>query len=186
MNPPTNGHHPSRLNPLAVTVRAETPGDRVAIREVLQAAFGQPGEADLVDRIRQSGAFLPDLSLVADSGEGIVGHVLFSQVPVRVRMLYVQALALAPLGVRPDVQRRGVGAALVEAGLDRARRTRFPFVVVVGDPRYYTRFGFKPARPNLEANFDFPFEAFQVAELRSGSLKGLQGRVEYPPLFGQV
>ncbi len=181
-----NGHHPSRLNPLDVTVRRETPADAPAIREVLEQAFGQPGEANLVDRIRETEAFIPDLSLLAESEGRAVGHVLFSKVPVRVKVLYVKALALAPLGVRPAVHRRGVGSALVRAGLDAARKLSFPFVVVVGDPRYYTRFGFKPGRPQLEANFDFPFEAFQVAELRPGSLSGLQGRVEYPPLWEGV
>jgi putative acetyltransferase len=179
----TNGHHKSRLNPLGATIRTETAADHAGIRDVLVEAFATRAEAQLVEALRASEFYLPELSLVAEHEGRIVGHVLFSRLPVRVKVLYVQALALAPLAVHPEFQQRGVGTALVEHGMAIARRKNFPFVVVVGDPRYYVRFGFKLARPALEANLDFPFEVFQAAELRPGSLSGLQGRVEYPAVF---
>ena len=143
-----------------VTVREERPADAGAVRDLLQAAFATPAESRLVDELRTDPGYLPHLALVAvedPAGDGtrvVVGHVMLT----RLRMGAVgdpadgdeqadgdEALALAPLAVRPDRQRRGVGAALMEAALAAADAAGERLVVVVGDPDYYARFGFGPA-----------------------------------------
>jgi putative acetyltransferase len=119
-------------------VQRERPGDGPAVRDVVGAAFGPP-EVRLVDALRTSGAWL--LSFVALDGAEVVGHVLGT----RARVGPVPVLALGPLGVRPDRQRRGYGSALVHALLGAADALDEPLVGVLGDPRYYGRFGFRHA-----------------------------------------
>jgi putative acetyltransferase len=105
-----------------VLVREERPADHPAVREVLLEAFGQPEEADLVAALRGSSAFLPSLSLVAESDGVLVGHILFTRLHVRGASRR-PGLALAPMAVRKGQQRRGVGTALVRHGLAQARST---------------------------------------------------------------
>jgi predicted N-acetyltransferase YhbS len=126
--------------PAAVLVRREIGGDADAIRAVTEAAFGRPDEAALVDELRASDAWLPALSLVAttDSGE-IPGHVLCTRAWVNGS----PALGLGPLSVRPDSQGRGVGRALMNAVLGAADALGEPLVVLLGNPGYYWRFGFR-------------------------------------------
>ncbi len=119
-------------------IRPETRADRAAIRALLRAAFGGPAEADLVETLRAGGAAA--VALVAIAGTGVVGHVLFSAMRAPPR-----ALGLAPLAVAEGMRRRGIGARLVAAGLDRARAGGAAAVFVLGDPAFYGRFGFTAA-----------------------------------------
>ena len=165
-------------------VRPERPADLEAVREVNQSAFGQTAEADLVDALRQSPAFIPELSLVAIQGVQLVGHVLFTRIVVRGERLAHPALALAPLAVLGSHQRRGLGSALVERGLQQACALGHELVIVVGHPEYYPRFGFVPAGPHgIHAPFPVREEAFMARELRPGVLGRIEGQVEYPPEF---
>src|SRR5215831_17208082 len=100
---------------MSVTVRAETPEDREAIRAVNRQAFGQEDEARLVDALRDGG--YARLSLVAEEGGRVVGHVLFSDLPIETRAGTLHALTLAPVAVLPDRQRRGIGSRLIREGL---------------------------------------------------------------------
>ncbi|MDI1466000.1 N-acetyltransferase [Catellatospora sp. KI3] len=128
-------------------IRRERPADVVAIRDVTTAAFATAGnpapvEAKLVDELRADGGWLAALSLVAVSHDGaIVGHVACT----RGRVGDAPALGLGPLSVRPDHQRHGVGSALVHTVLGAADALDEPVVVLLGDPGYYHRFGFRPA-----------------------------------------
>jgi putative acetyltransferase len=168
-----------------VTIRPERPADHAAIRGVNDAAFGRTAEGMLVDALRRSPAFIPELSLVAEVEDGgIVGHILFTHLKVVGGNGSHPALALAPMAVLPASQRRGVGSALVRRGLADAERLGHRVVVVLGHPDYYPRFGFRPARPfGIESPFDAPEEAFLVLALRSGALDDVRGQVEYPPEF---
>lgn len=127
------------------TVRLEHPGDADAIRAVHLAAFPTAAEADLVDALRAGPAMVAGLSYVALAGsrsvDPVVGHVLLT----RLRVGDADALALAPLAVMPAYQHRGLGTALMRASLAAADAAGEPLVVVVGDPAYYSRFGFVPA-----------------------------------------
>ena len=170
-----------------LNIRHETPADVAAVREVNRLAFERPNEASLVDAIRASDAFLPDLSLVADDGGRVVGHVLFTRIGIRTDGELVPALALAPIAVHPERQREGIGTQLIRRGLDEAQRQGERIVIVVGHPDYYPRFGFVPARARgLEIPFPVPDGVFLVRELVPGALDGLRGTVEYPAPFDSV
>jgi putative acetyltransferase len=163
-------------------IRGRQPADDTAIARVVDAAFRGTAESKLVQALREAG--LAAIELVA-VGEAVVGHVLFSVLAVTIDGRPLKALALAPVAVRPDRQRRGIGSALVQAGLERAQAENWDAVIVLGDPAYYPRFGFSAAQArHLEAPFSG--EAFMALALRPGVLDGRAGRVVYPPAFDLV
>ncbi len=166
------------------TIRPEAPGDRESIRRVNRGAFGGEVESRLVDALRESPAFIPELSLVAVESSEIVGHILFTRLRVMDDSRDHPALALAPMAVLPAWQNRGIGSTLVRLGLEEARRLGHRVVIVLGHPGYYPRFGFQPAGPlGIRSPFAAPSEAFLVLGLEPGALEGLRGQVEYPPEF---
>ena len=165
-----------------MNVRPEVAADHEAIRHVNRLAFDQDDEVRLVDALRDGGYVR--LSLVAEQGGQIVGHILFSDLPISTEAGAVPALALAPMAVLPQFQRQGVGSALVRSGLDECRRRGHQIVVVLGHPHFYPRFGFSP---KLAASLDSPFsgrESFMVVELVPGAMDSVTGKVQYPPPFG--
>lgn len=166
---------------MSVAIRPEAPGDAAAIDALLRAAFGGDWEAALVGRLRAADA-LP-LALVAESPVGeVVGHVAFSPLPIATGAEPVAALALAPLAVRPDCQRRGVGTHLVTEALDRLRAAGAPLVVVLGDPAYYGRFGF---RADAAAGIRCPYAgpALQALALDGRGRERVVGDAAYHPAF---
>jgi putative acetyltransferase len=168
-----------------MVIRAEITADWPAIYDVNARAFGRDNEARLVEALRASDAFIAELSLVAVDNGRVVGHILFSPIHIRTADREVPALALAPMAVLPEQQRRGVGAALIRHGLQECRQRGHQIVVVVGHPNYYPRFGFSTARARgLEA--PYPDAAFMVQELTPSALACVGGRVEYPPEFAAV
>lgn len=165
-----------------IMIRPETGHDHRAIRTINQAAFGSDAEADLVDALRDGGYV--EASLVAESDGLIVGHILFSKLPIVTEFETVDAVSLAPMAVIPSQQRRGIGTRLVEAGLAACRAQGHRIVLVLGHPSFYPRFGFTAA---LAEPLQSPFgagEAWMALELESRALQGIEGRVEYPPPFG--
>lgn len=168
-----------------VLVREERPSDREAVRRVNEEAFGQPAEADIVDALRSAGAAA--VSLVAEMHGEVVGHILFSPVVVERSPPGSLALGLAPMAVLPAHQSRGVGTLLVREGLACCRRLRVSFVVVLGHPSYYPRFGFETAsRYRLRCEFEAADEAFMVLEIEPGALLGASGTVSYHEAFRLV
>jgi putative acetyltransferase len=173
--------------PLDVAIRRETSDDHAAIDRVVERAFGSPAEARLVRAIRASDEYRAELSLVATVGGSVVGHVMISGCKLidddtRTEHAIVM---LSPLAVDPDLQGRGVGGELVGAVTDLAGRHGEPLVVVEGDPRYYSRFGFGPAADHgilLPLPDWAPPEAAQVLRLTNDDLE-LRGRVVYPASF---
>ena len=165
-----------------VTIRAERPEDASRIRHVNELAFGQPAEADLVDKLRHACA--DALSLVADDGV-IVGHILFTPVVVEGSGRRVVGMGLAPMAVLPARQRQGIGSKLVNAGLEILRHRGCPFVVVVGHPEYYPRFGFEPASmQGLESEWEgIPDAAFMVKVLNANACAGVSGVARYVAEF---
>jgi putative acetyltransferase len=168
-------------------IRPELPEDNLAILEVHLQAFGQDGEARLVDALRQDGNINPELSLVAVHGDRIIGHILFCPITIVSDTEEIPALALAPLAVHQDFQCRGIGAALIEEGIGECQRLGHRIVIVVGHPGYYPRFGFTPAhKSGIFAPFPCPEEAFMALPLEHGALDGIGGMVRYPLAFDNV
>jgi putative acetyltransferase len=165
-------------------IRRENSGsidERQSIRTVNEAAFGGPDEAELVDNLREHGFTL--ISLVAEGDNGIVGHVLFSRMWIESPGGLVPAVALAPVAVLPEYQRRGIGERLIRKGLALLRDRGEEIVIVVGHPDYYPRFGFSSDNARtLES--PFPSDAFMAMELKAAALAGVRGRVKYPAPFG--
>src|SRR5262245_9088446 len=133
---------------MGVTVRATTDEDRAHVLDVVREAFaasarGDNEEAEIVAETWQLDAVPDGLDLVADDRGRIVGHVMAG----RGRLAGEHAIGIAPLRVPPTHQRQGIGTALMNAVLERAEVAGWPFVVLLGDPGYYGRFGFEPAGP---------------------------------------
>lgn len=172
------------------TIRREALSDVAAIRRLHDAAFGQAEEGEIVDRLRAAvGGAGGWISLVAEiDPEGVVGHILFTEVTIRASAggaLVGRALGLAPMAVRPGFQRGGIGSRLVEAGLKRCLAAGHDLVVVLGHPSYYPRFGFVEARKlGLVWEHEAPSEAFMALELEPGAAAGRNGVVSYRPEFG--
>jgi putative acetyltransferase len=171
-----------------VLIRREASGDADVIRSVTAAAFARPGgdvpvEAPLVDWLRASPAWIPELSLVAVDLDGvIVGHVICTRGTVGP----APVLALGPLSVRPDWQRRGVGKALMHAVLGAGDAFGEPLVALLGSTGYYPRFGFRPAS-NYGITPKHPEwgEHFQVRPLTAYD-PAVRGEFAYPEPFDRV
>jgi len=165
-------------------IKPEKAEDIDIISEINRQAFGGETESDLITSIRASENFIPELSLVAELDDRLVGHILFSVISIQQSDGDHPALSLAPMAVLPSHQGQGIGSALVLRGVKECRRLGHEAVIVVGHPEYYPRFGFEPARKfGLSMEFDVPDEAFMVLELEKGVLKNIRGMVKYPPAF---
>jgi len=168
-------------------IRPEKIEDYGAIHKVNELAFGGRDEADLIENLRKTDSFIPELSIVAIQNQGVIGHILFSLIVIKSKKQVTPALALAPMAVHPEFQNKGVGSKLAVQGLEDCRRLGHRIVVVIGHPGYYPRFGFLPARDKgLQVPFPVPDEAFMVLELVPGALKASQGQIIYPPPFQKV
>lgn len=174
-------------------IRQETEADYAHTQEAVRRAFLEAEHTDhdeheLIGRLRRSPDFIPELSLVAvaeESGE-IVGHILLSKISIKDSgsgQPHV-ALALAPLSVVPEWQNSGVGAALTEQALAKAKKLGYRGVVVLGHPDYYPRFGFQPASQwGIRSPFPVADEIFMALELAEDGLDGVSGVVQYDPAF---
>jgi putative acetyltransferase len=169
-----------------VIIRPEVPADRREIYEINTSAFGQEDEARLVELLRESTAYIPELSLIATWNDKLVGHILFSKISiVDKNQNEYESLALAPMAVRPEFQNRGIGGRLIQSGLNKARELNYKSVIVAGHERYYPKFGFLPAETwNIKAPFEIPTNAFMGIELIADGLKGISGTVKYSEEFG--
>jgi putative acetyltransferase len=165
-------------------IRAEENKDREAVHAVNASAFETPLEANLVDALRAQAE--PVVSLVAEDDGAIVGHIMFTPVSLSGQP-GLKVMGLAPMAVAPEHQRKGIGSALVRAGLERCRQLDFAAVVVLGHPEYYPRFGFSPStRFGIGSEYDVPEDVFMATELQPGALSGKAGTVKYHAAFGDV
>jgi putative acetyltransferase len=164
-----------------VTIRERRPADDAAIGSLNELAFGGLYESRLAGELRAEGRAA--IELVAEESNGVIGHILFNRLDVTLDGRIVRALALAPMSVRPELQRQGVGSALVRRGIVLARERNWQAAIVLGHRQYYPRFGFSAALAGkLRAPFKGP--TFMALELERDSLAGLSGQVRYPAAFG--
>jgi putative acetyltransferase len=164
-----------------IEIRPERPGDIPAIRDVNRRAFGQEQEANIVDALRSSGN--ASLSLVAALDDQVIGHIMYSPVEVGP----ARGAGLGPMAVVPEHQRQGVGSKLVEAGNEHLKDCGCPFIVVLGHPEYYPRFGFIPARVlGISCEWKVPDEAFLVLLLDPEKARGMGGLAKYRHEFSTV
>lgn len=160
-----------------IDIRPETPADHAAIRRVVTRAFGSTVEADLVDRLRTGGDLL--LSLVATTADMLVGHVAFSRLLVEAEPEPFAAVALAPIAVDPDHQRHRIGRQMIQAGHGRLAMRGEALFVVLGDPAYYARLGY---RRELAEGFKSTWQGDTLQALALGDFPR-QGRLRYAPAF---
>lgn len=162
-------------------VRNEKEKDWAAVYAVNISAFESPAEANLVDTLREQAH--PIISLVAENSKTVVGHILFSPVSVSGHP-GLKVMGLAPMAVAAAHQNKGIGSALVRAGLQWCKELQFGAVFVLGHPEYYSRFGFSPStRFGMSCEYQAPAEAFMGVELQPGYLRGKSGIVKYHAAF---
>jgi putative acetyltransferase len=168
-----------------VRIRREAEADYEAVRTVYAAAFSQPVEAAIVDALRGSAEAI---SLVAEEGDRIIGHILFTAVSIESPSGRSAGLALGPMAVAPEFQKRGVGSALVRDGLAHIKEMGCPFVTVLGHAGFYPRFGFVPAsRFGIDSQWEgVPDDAFMIAVLDRTALPAAGGVAYHRPEFGEA
>lgn len=166
---------------MGVEIRPEVRGDAPRVYEVEAAAFGKTLQAEIVDALRATAE--PQLSLVATLDEYVVGHIFFSPATL-VSEPAIQAAQLSPLAVDPAHQRKGIGSALVREGLKRCREMGWTVVFLLGDPRYYSRFGFRLAAPQGFTYGDPVADAaLQVFEVSTEAVRETSGLVRFHEAF---
>lgn len=173
-----------------IIIRPELNTEYNKTEEIIQKAFLNEEYSDkkehlLVNRIRKSDAFIPELSLVAlNQGEDVIGHILLSKIKIKDGDIEVDSLALAPVSVTPEYQKKGIGSQLIHAALKNAKDLGYRSVIVLGHKDYYPKFGFKPASFwHIQAPFEVPDEVFMALELTPNSLEKVQGVVHYSKAF---
>lgn len=166
---------------MSITIRTYRAADAMAVREVHLRAFDGDGEeARLVELLHAAGVAPVSLVAAAQPDGRVVGHILFSPVQVDGRGSDPPImLGLAPVGVLPEHQGRGIGARLIRDGLQACREVGYGAAVVLGEPGYYSRFGFEQASGKGLGNEYGVDDHFMVAELSNGALDGVSGTVRY-------
>ena len=170
-------------------IRQEQIKDYEAVHKVVELAFRDMEDSDhsepfLVDQLRQTDAFIPELSLVDEVDEEIIGHILMTKVEIVSENKSVTSLGLAPVSVLPEYQNRGIGSASIREAHKRATELGYGSVVLLGHKDYYPRFGYKQAIDfGIEFPFDVPHEYCMAIELRPKSLKDVQGMIQYAKPF---
>ena len=172
---------PGDKRPTLIEIREEHPGDVTAIRDVNTRAFRQEQEGNIVEALRSNGAAL--LSLVATLDGRVVGHIMYSPLSVG----EVTGAGLGPMAVLPEHQRQGIGSKLVTVGNRKLKDAGYAFIVVVGHPAFYPRFGFRPASLyGVSCEWEVPDDVFMLLVLDQTKMQGASGLARYRPEFSTV
>ncbi|MGL4373553.1 MAG: GNAT family N-acetyltransferase [Turicibacter sp.] len=172
-----------------IKIQQEILSDYHQVHQVIKDAFENEEHSDhqeqhLVDRLRKSDEFIPELSLVAKLNDEVIGHILFTKINIVNDKDSSQSLALAPLAIVPAYKKQGIGTLLTTKGLEIAKSMGFKSVIVLGHETYYPRFGFKKASEyKIYPPFEVPDEAFMALELQPEALKNSHGTVVYSNAF---
>lgn len=173
---------------MKITIRPEREEEFNTIYQLTSLAFGQEDESRLIDLLRKDECFIPKLSLVAINKDTIIGHILFTKISIlgKEDQSHV-SLALAPMAVLPDFQRKGIGGQLIRRGLEVAKELGYSSVIVLGHKDYYPKFGFEPAEKwNIKTHYEVPSDYFMGLALVPGGLEGVSGMVQYSAPFSQL
>lgn len=168
-----------------MTIRTEQQADYDSVYQVVKNAFktaeqSDGNEQDLVNALRQSRAFIPELSLVSEINGKIVGHIMFTKLQIGEHT----ALALAPLSVLPQYQRQGIGTSLIIEGHRIAQELGYSYSVVLGSEKYYPQMGYLPAETfGIHPCFDVPSKNFMAYKLCENA-PIISGIVKYAEEFG--
>lgn len=174
---------------MKVYIRQENKDDFSEVYEVNKLAFGRGNEARLVELLRKTTAFIPELSLAAVLDNKIAGYILFTKIQIVSGSKGItESLALAPMAVRPEFQNNGIGGQLIKHGLEKAKELQYKSVIVSGHKNYYPKFGFEPAMKwNIKSSFNISGKGnFMGIELIADALKNANGLVKYPEAFEMV
>jgi putative acetyltransferase len=167
-------------------IRTETIHDYDEVFKLNYLAFGnRDDESKLVERIRSSEQFIPELSIVAEINDEIAGHILLSEAMVRDLENESIVIVLAPIAVKPAFQKQGIGSQLIAEGIRRCKALGYGIILLIGHPSYYPKLGFQPARSyGLELKqFEVSDDVFMVYELEEGKLQEIRGELQYPSAF---
>lgn len=174
-----------------MNIRKEEEKDYNQVFELIEKAFENEEYSDhreqfLVERLRNSDGFVPDLSLVCEMNEMIVGYILLTKIKIKHSDFSYDSLALAPVAVLPNYQGNGIGGHLIEFAHKKARELGFESIILLGHPTYYPKFGYRKASDfDIQLPFDVPDENCMAIELVEDALKNINGMVEYPKEFYQ-
>jgi putative acetyltransferase len=151
-----------------------------------ELAFGQPQETNTVDKLRNNCEGL--LSFVAIEKDKIVGHVLFSPAEIEGQQGTLKGMGLAPMAVLPDLQRKGIGTRLINRGIEELRNLKCPFIIVLGHPEYYPRFGFENASTyGIKCRWEgVPADAFMIFWLDKSKAGQVSGLAKYREEFNEA
>lgn len=174
-----------------ITIRKEEEKDYEAVFKLTEDAFRNMEHSDhqeqfLVERLRKSDAFIPELSLVAEDEKGtIAGHILLTKLSIENDSETYESLALAPVSVKPEFQNQGIGGQLIREGHRVAQRLGYQSVILIGHENYYPKFGYKKTSNfGISFPFEIPEENGMAIELVKNGLKNKKGMVKYPKEFG--
>ncbi|KUY30018.1 GNAT family N-acetyltransferase [Elizabethkingia ursingii] len=173
-----------------ILFRQENKNDYAAVFNLIQRAFEKEEMSDhseqyLVERLRNSEAFIPELSIVAEINQNIAGHILLTRIKViNNKNEEFYSLALAPVSVLPEYQGKGIGGKLIETAHKKAKELGFGSVILLGHENYYPRFGYEIAKKyGIKLPLEVPDENCMAIELIKGALEGVEGTVVYPKAF---
>ena len=174
-----------------ITIRQEEERDHQQVFQLTEEAFREMEHSDhqeqfLVEKLRKSNAFIPELSLVAEDENGkIAGHILFTKIKIVNGSESFESLALAPVSVKPEFQNQGLGGRLITEGHRIARELGYQSVILIGHEKYYPRFGYeKTSNFGISFPFEIPEENGMALELVKNGLNNRKGIVKYPEEFG--
>lgn len=174
---------------MQLEIRKENPEDWNQLKEVVRQAFmhmehSDQTEHELVGKLRVSECFIPELSLVALSEGAIVGHILLTELKLHPNPRNLKLLALAPVSVLPEYQKKGIGSALILKAHELAKAMFYSSIILIGHPEYYTRFGYVNINPEwIKLPFDVPTEYTFIHLLDDNPLESIKGEVRYDKAF---
>lgn len=172
-----------------MNLRKETSNDYHEVFNVITDAFENEIHSDhreqfLVERLRKSKHFVPELSIVAEIDNKIVGYILLTKIKIKNTEKEFESLALAPVAVLQEFQNKGIGSELIKHAHAKAKELGFSSIILLGHPQYYPKFGYKKTSSfGIKLPFDVPEDYCMALELTDKALAKVNGMVEYPEEF---